>query len=283
MDSYLVDLKSGGVNVPTVEHMFDATPANGTSEASQPRQHMVIAKYDEDVSWLHELPSNLDVTVYQSKDPNASHFVENFGNEASKYLSYIVDNYNNLPDTVAFMQAGRMDWHDPVPKDATMRRWDWGAAAAHGGMAFLPTAAPCIIEDSDPQAQDSEPEVAQMQEKRRRLVPDQERCVGVVEHSPPQMETVRSVWAEVFEPELGPLPKHWFTHCCAQFQVTSGAILHHPLEFYQRLLQFTLDHDRSLAGEMKKNHDEKRRDAGHVFEVLWALIFANPTNRVTIS
>jgi len=253
--------------------------ANSTLET---RYHVVVAKYDEDVSWLQHLPGNLDVSVYQSKDPNAAHFVENVGNEASKYLSYIVDNYNALPETVAFMQAGRMDWHDPLPKDTLMSRWDWGTAAAHGGIAFLPTAAPCLIEDSERQTvQGGGAETHQHLERRKRMIPDAELCPAFVEHSPPQMETVRSVWGELFESELGPLPKHWFTKCCAQFQVTRDAVRQHPLEFYQRLLQWTKDHDRLLlqsdyGGEMKRNHDAARRDAGHVLEVLWALIFSRP-------
>jgi len=265
--------------------------ANTTQEIAAPQHQVVIAKYDEDTSWLQNLPRNFDVSVYQSKDPNTPHFVENVGNEASKYLSYIVDNYDNLPETVAFMQAGRMDWHDPQAKDTMMQRWNWGAAAERGGIAFLPTAAPCLIEVSDPPALiEDQPlfedaEIQRQKDRRKSLVPSEELCPDIVEHSPPQMKTVRSVWGEVFEPELGPLPKHWFTKCCAQFQVTSGAIQQHPLEFYTNLLQWTKEHDRSLlhsdyAGEMQRNHDEDRRDAGHVLEVLWALIFSSPESRV---
>merc|ERR1719421_1723655 len=130
-----------------------------------------------------------------------------------------------------------------------MRGWDWDSAQAPGGIAFLPTAAPCLIEDSDPPpTPDSAPDAARetARQQRRQLVSSQEKCVDVVEHSPPQMATVRSVWGEVFEPELGPLPKHWLTHCCAQFHVTREAIRQHPLEFYQHLLRWTMDHDKSL-------------------------------------
>lgn len=281
----VVDMAKGLANMSVPHATTNATP-----EASVQRHHVVVAKYEEDVSWLQHLPSNLDVYVYQSKDPSAPHFVENVGNEASKYLSYIVENYDALPESVTFMQAGRMDWHDPLPKETLMHRWDWGAAAAHGGIAFLPSAAPCLIEDSEapPLEVDDMEADSQQQERRKRLVPENELCPDIVEHSPPQMETIRSVWGDVFEPELGPLPKHWFTKCCAQFQVTRDAISQHPLEFYQQLLQWAKDHDRSLlqsdtTGEMKHNHDPARRDAGHVLEVLWALMFSNPIGRRVIS
>lgn len=283
---------SASDNVQSQELAAQPTQTNTTAEVDAVRHQVVVAKYDEDISWLHQLPKNFDVSVYQSNDSSAPHFIENVGNEASKYLSYIVEHYDSLPDTVAFIQAGQMDWHDPISKEATMQRWDWGKASAHGGIAFLPTSAPCLIEDSEASTSEGvgTDAAAADEEKQRRksLVPSEEMCVDVVEHSPPQMETVRSVWAEVFEPELGALPKHWYTHCCAQFQVTRDAIRQHPPEFYQHILTWTMEHDRSLlqsdyAQEMKRNHDEARRDAGHVFEVLWALIFSTPMSRVVIS
>lgn len=304
IDSYLNVWSNKGSSSAHTAIVLDGLlqrQANLTAGISTARHQVVIAKYDEDVTWLRQLPSNLDVLVYQSNDSTAPHFIENVGNEASKYLSYIVDHYDALPDTVVFMQAGRMDWHDPVEKDLTMQRWDWDTAASRGGIAFLPTAAPCLIEDSatPPSATvdaELDGKLSEERSKRRRLVPMEEGCPDVVEHSPPQMETVRSVWPEIFESELGSLPAHWFTHCCAQFQVTRDAIQQHPLEFYRRVLRWTMDHDRSLLQgpdmdshpqaqeQIKRNHDEfgGRRDAGHVLEVLWALLFSTPASRAVL-
>lgn len=251
-------------------------PYNATGNVSEPRRTMVVAKYDEDVSWLKCLPPNIDAVVYQSKDSDAPNFVENVGNEASKYLSYIVENYDNLPDSVMFLQAGRQDWHDPFPKEVLLQKWNWENAMDRGGMAFLPTAAPCLVEDSVqlPLHADvkSEPLVAAALEKHE--------CLEVTEHSPPQMETVREVWDSVFSEALGPLPQRWITHCCAQFEVSRDAIRQHPASFYQSLLSWTMSHDKELLAtaygkEMRRNHDSQRRDAGHVLEVTWALIFSN--------
>lgn len=249
---------------------------SGTGNASEPRRTVVVAKYDEDVGWLKCLPQNVDTVVYQSKDENSPRFVENVGNEASKYLSYIVENYNELPDSVMFMQAGRQDWHDPEPKDVLLQRWNWDNAQDHGGMAFLPTSAPCLVEDSVqvPLEEDirTEPVVA--------AAMNDGECINVKEHSPPQMDTVRKVWDDVFSSTLGPLPQRWITHCCAQFEVTREAIHQHPASFYQSLLDWTMQHDKGLQAadfskQMKRNHDALRQDAGHVMEVTWALIFSN--------
>lgn len=256
---------------------------NATNNVSEARRTVVVAKYDEDVSWLKCLPDEVDVVVYQSKDSASPHFVENLGNEASKYLSYIIDHYDELPDTVMFMQAGRQDWHDPAPKDVLLQKWEWGTAKDRGGVVSLPTNAPCLVEDVNqlPLHDDvkNEPVVARALEDRE--------CMDVEEHSPPQMDTVRKVWDDVFSEELGPLPQRWITHCCAQFEVSREAIQQHPAMFYQRLLSWTMENDKSLLStdqgkQMRRNHDALRQDAGHVLEVTWALIFSNPMSRAVL-
>jgi hypothetical protein len=275
LDKYVDEFpakQAQGAPDPAACRLNNSSAAN----VSEARRTLVVAKYDEDVSWLNCLPENIDPVVYQSKDPNSPHFVENVGNEASKYLSYIVEHYDELPDNVMFMQAGRQDWHDIEPKDVLLHRWNWENAKEEGGMTFLPTNAPCLIEDSvEVSHQDvnikTEPVVAEALNSNE--------CIGVKEHSPPQMDTVRKVWDNVFSEALGPLPKRWITHCCAQFEVSREAIHRHPLSFYEGLLSWTMQHDKDLIAtdfskQMRRNHDALRQDAGHVLEVTWALIFS---------
>lgn len=246
------------------------------ADADAPRRQVVVAKFDEDVSWLERLPKNYDVVVYQSHDSNGTNFVENYGNEASKYLQYIVDHYDDMPEDVVFVQAGRQDWHDPLPKDVSLSRWNWGAAAESGGLASLPTAAPCLVEDS------VELPLQQIVSGSQEVQRQNPNCVnGVKEHMPKQMATLKQVWANVFQDELGPLPQRWLTHCCAQFEVTRSAVHRHRKAFYESLLEWVVAHDRELLaddmeGEIRRNHDPERRDAGHVLEVTWALLFSDP-------
>lgn len=278
--AYLTAVRASGVKLPSEEDLAAAAlgaPApNATAEALLPRRTVVVARFDEDVGWLRGLPKNVEAVVYQSKDERGQRFVENVGNEAAKYLTYITEYYHELPETVAFVQAGRQDWHDPFPKDATLRAWQWGAAAQLGGIKFLPTSAPCLVEDSE-----------QLAPHPRPTAPPGEACGDVVEHSPKQMRTIREVWPSVFQQELGPLPQRWMTHCCAQFEATRDAIQQHPLDFYQGLLEWVKQHDRELlesdhAGSVERNHDPERRDAGHVLEPLWVLLFAQPAGRVVL-
>jgi len=295
IDSYAAASAAAGYRADA-----DLPPLNATAEASLPHHTLVVAKYDEDDTWLQHLPKNIDVVVYQSKHQDAPNFVENLGNEASKYLSYIVEHYESLPSTMAFAHAGQQDWHDPVPKDHLLRSWQWERAEHQGGYVSLPTSAPCLVEDRDPpESSESPEEVAASSssssfsfsqvvaaERRGRAEPlagvtGQGDCQAVQEHWPKQMPAVREAWSTRFEGELGPLPARWATHCCAQFEVTREAVRRHPLEFYQSLLAWTLEHDRALlqgesGGDMKRNHDPARRDAGHLMELLWVLVFSPP-------
>lgn len=249
-------------------------------ELRAPVKHdvLVVARYDEDVSWLAALRSRgFAVEVLQSSSPQAPNFVENVGNEAMKILRFIVDHYQRLPDRVTFVHAGAWDWHDPRPKNETLLSWDWSAAAKKGGIAFLPTDAPCLVEDSrTPLAQRH---LAKGRWDHLEDVDGSHECLELEQHSKQQMSTLRSVWQDVFEQQLGPLPSHWVTPCCAQFEVARAAILQHPRDFYLRLIEWVRSHDTALAAseygeDMKRNHDPQRRDAGHILEVLWTLVFS---------
>ncbi|KAL8774695.1 MAG: hypothetical protein Q9209_000634 [Squamulea sp. 1 TL-2023] len=75
---------------------------------------MVIPRMQEDdITWmLKELPG-LDVSVYVANDPTASsHPPKNKGHEVMIYLTYLIDNYEHLPDIVLFMHSHRWTHHN---------------------------------------------------------------------------------------------------------------------------------------------------------------------------
>lgn len=272
-DSVDAKLKAlGGPSGHGVPNMAPASQQNA-SLTNRKRRQLVVAKYGEDVSWLNKLPKIIDVVVYQSKERTDPHYVENYGNEASKYLQYILEHYDDLPEYLAFVQAGRQDWHDPLPKDNALASWDWLSPLRSDGIAYLPTKAPCSIEDS---SGGHAPE-------------DSSEGGGdnasLWEQKSSQMEAVREAWPEVFEEELGPLPKRWVTQCCAQFEVTRAAVRQHPKAFYQQLFDWVMRHDKALFAQRAagtSSHDAQRRDAGHVLEATWVLIFSQPMAKVVL-
>jgi hypothetical protein len=71
----------------------------------------------EDVPWTQEL-QNINCSIYTVDDENAVLKVpKNKGREAMAYLTYIIDNYDNLPDTVLFFHPHRSAWHNNILLD----------------------------------------------------------------------------------------------------------------------------------------------------------------------
>lgn len=66
---------------------------------------LVVAKYQEDVSWLSQLQAGFNIIVYDKFDPNADHPLPNVGREAHTYIHHIIQNYDNLSTINIFIQA----------------------------------------------------------------------------------------------------------------------------------------------------------------------------------
>lgn len=64
--------------------------------------HIVVARYNEDTSWIPE--KYLANTKVYNKGEGGD--LPNIGRESHTYLTYIVENYDNLPDVVFFTQGG---------------------------------------------------------------------------------------------------------------------------------------------------------------------------------
>lgn len=237
---------------------------------------IVVARYDEDLAWLDQLRARgINVEVLQSKDPGAPNFVENFGNEAMKYLRFFYDHYEHLPARMLLVHAGASEWHDPKPKNETLLNWEWEAADRNGGLAYLP-AAKCLLEDQGTPREERDTAAGRWDQIKDTSAGSE--CLELEEYSAPQMQAVRQAWHQAFEPELGPLPQTWVSPCCAQFEVTAAAVRKHPRAFYGNLIHWVKTHDAALLASeygpmVKRNHDPQRRDAGQILEVLWVLIF----------
>ena len=67
---------------------------------------LVICRYKENLTWLNSI--NLPYKIY-NKGENDINFeyvnVPNYGRESEVFLRYIIENYNNLPKHVIFLQG----------------------------------------------------------------------------------------------------------------------------------------------------------------------------------
>lgn len=75
---------------------------------------IVSSHFNEDLNWLKQSPWPVKVYTHAGGTKpaiSATKVLKNVGSEASAYLAYIVDNYDNLPDRVAFIHGHEHAWH----------------------------------------------------------------------------------------------------------------------------------------------------------------------------
>ena len=75
--------------------------------------NIVIARYQEDVSWSKEFSN---VIIYNKGEPLDQYYneikLDNVGREAHTYFKHICDNYDNLDEYTIFLQGNPFD-HSP--------------------------------------------------------------------------------------------------------------------------------------------------------------------------
>ena len=67
---------------------------------------IVVAKYQEDISWLSQLSPLIKRTVYDKGEAGASNSLPNIGRESHTYLHHIITRHEELSDLTIFSQGG---------------------------------------------------------------------------------------------------------------------------------------------------------------------------------
>jgi len=76
--------------------------------------NIVVSRYNKNVDFVYKINNgnNINVLIYDKENPNNPlNIPVNKGNEASVYLKYIIDNYDNLSDFTFFMHDDEYTWH----------------------------------------------------------------------------------------------------------------------------------------------------------------------------
>lgn len=79
------------------------------------RIELVIARYNENLDWLEDVPKNIRITIYnKGKDDIPYPYISlpNVGRESHTYLYHIIQNYDNLADKTIFCQGDTI-FHSP--------------------------------------------------------------------------------------------------------------------------------------------------------------------------
>lgn len=212
---------------------------------------VVVAQHREGVAWLSELPAMVHQFVYQAENDTAERPVRVNQGETAVYLQYIVEQYNNLPDAVAFIHAHQAAPHMPDKlKLLNKLRWD---AFGYANLRYTNITYDlwgkwtgdwlCPQNPVKPPPSDE-------------IIWDELRVN--------QSKLFANVWKELFEGPIGPLPQYVHSPCCAEFVVSRQRIQARPLSFYQDCLTWL------------EATSSERYWAGRIFEYVWHIIFGEP-------
>jgi len=95
---------------------FSSRIAGASKLNTNSKAIIAVSVVGDDTRWLTEYFSDWDTNIYVMNDKNATLTVQlNKGRESAAYLSYIIDNYNDLPHYMVFIHALRYQWHNEDP------------------------------------------------------------------------------------------------------------------------------------------------------------------------
>lgn len=194
----------------------------------------------DDVSWVNEeLGPEIQKAIYVADDPLAPlHPPKNRGHEVSIYLTYIIDNYDDLPDVSIFMHAHRKSWHnaDIFGTDAAemIRRLSPERVTREGYMNMRCQWSPGCPDWMHPG------EATENKFKKEEVL-------------------IAKAWAELFPYE--PVPQVLAQPCCGQFALSRDRIHAIPLDNYKFYRDWLL------------NTRLNDYVTGRIWEYLWQYVF----------
>lgn len=216
-------------------------PTVAVAQILNPSVVLVVASSSsENTSWIQENLPSWRTEIYHVDDPEAALIVAtNKGREAMVYLSYIIDNYDHLPDHALFTHANRFQWHNDDPDYdglQVLRKLNLSYVETQGYVNLRCTwtlGCPVEIHPFDDEGNQDD------------------------------YKKTASVYKQSFEELLPgePVPEAVGQSCCAQFAVTKSAIRSRSRAAYQQMRQWLLD--TTLPDHV----------SGRVFEYLWHIIF----------
>lgn len=237
---------------------------NGTVKPiDEPYTKMIVIPRtkDEDVAWVTEnfgSKEYIHSSIYSADDSSANlHPPKNKGHEVMIYLSYIIDNYDNLSDVNIFMHSHRYSWHNDALLDhdavQMISRLSAERVQREGYMNMRCTNRHLAFGGVG----DANPEFLGHWEPG---CPSWMHPGTMEEDVNKQEETMLAkCWSELFP--LDPIPEVLAQPCCAQFAVSRDRIRSLPLAkyvFYRDWLLRT-----SLSDYI----------SGRVWEYVWQFVF----------
>ena len=215
---------------------------------------IVTAHYNEDLTWLKR-QDEFPVVVCDKHGSEATPFTPdarcslqiNRGREASSFLKFIIEYYDDLPRHIAFVHGHEFAEHQTLPfgilegiRRAKKHDFDYINLNARLQFNHLYDAPESI-----------------------------ESVAATHWFSHPGHKFLRKYWDSHFADILGcDFPEHLGYVCCAQFVVSRRAIRRHPKESYIRLYELVMDPTKGTDYE-----------AAVAIEFIWHILFGETSNR----
>jgi hypothetical protein len=209
------------------------------------KNHIVIARYNEDLSWAKNMPvENTQIFIYNKGGKIYDNFsnnttvidLENIGREAHTYLHHIIENYDSLPEKIIFTQA-RPDDHVSLNfKSEFLEFLNTGEKFRYFSSNTLKMK---ILEDGVEESGNLNGSYWKNKHLRSSC------CVSVPSNLFPDLNS-----------------KKWIFGTGAIFGVDRNRIEKNPIEFYLKCMKI-----------LKESSDLVNPPEGHAFERSWYLIF----------
>ncbi|KAI4717926.1 hypothetical protein E4T48_05869 [Aureobasidium sp. EXF-10727] len=250
----------------------------GLEDSSKPVLVVSHVAADGDVAWLQHLSSKYHLCIYEvdaPADPTVDQLrvPANRGHESITYLTFLIDNYNHIPQAGAvFVHGSRFQWHNDDPlydNAASLAALNIPSALAVTGYHNLRcdwTAGTCP-KDSPPQGSLETSFNSILQPWSMRSASDA---------AMPQAFAVLFGGDDYLNHGKKKGLKLGRNHpvraqCCAQFVVSRESIHRHSREEYVALRQWLLDGVATPRNYDAAPHDDKI--AGRVLSYLWHVLF----------
>lgn len=223
-----------------------ASPVGSSTVKYADSKLVVVARYDEDTSWVDFGPDSVRHITYSAGNVWAEHRPPaNRGNEATSYITAIIDHYEDLPDAMMFLHGHRRGWHDTLaPSDWVVRYAKWPIDPQY---PYIAVQCP-VVATTNIGIRPTNPSSVRSFDPRRSKAPLRSRQFA-------------AAWELLFKDYFGPMPDQVAGPCCSEFMVTREAILKLPKEFYINvrnwLLTTPLEADAS----------------GRILEYMWHVMF----------
>jgi hypothetical protein len=251
---------------------------------SSTKPALVVARVQADggPEWLNTLSDRYQLCVYtaDAQEDSTSMNLQvpaNRGHEAMAFLTFIIDNYDTIPEAGAvFVHGSRFSWHNDSPDYdnlALLRSLNISAALAPVGYHNLRcdwSASTCDQSSAPPQGSLENSFRAVLQPYDPRVISDSALPRSLAILFGGDVEDA----AETVFLGRGDAVR---SQCCAQFVVARENIWRHTPEEYIALRQWLLDgtsqHDLKQQTLNKNAAPHDDRVAGRILSYLWHILF----------